>query len=262
MPEIKPISKSRLKYFSRLSQKKYRQEEKKFLIEGVHLVEEVVKSGWKLEELVVSDDFLGKWKKSADLADTEVFCASASDFRKISETVSSQGIIGLVAAKQYSVPDLWQSASSGALIVALDGLADPGNVGTILRTCDWFGVDFVLISENSVELFNPKVVRSTMGSLFHLPVISGVDLPEVLKVAGKHGFRIISATSSGGKPLAGYRFPRKTIIVFGNEAHGVSAEVGKIADVAVTVPRYGNAESLNVSVACGVVLSRIKGCTR
>jgi TrmH family RNA methyltransferase len=134
-------------------------------------------------------------------------------------------------------------------------VSDPGNLGTILRTCDWFGVDAVLLGKGCVSLYNEKVVRSTSGSIFHLPIYEDVDLLKTLPELKNNGFTLVS-TVMDGESLIQTLLPEKTVLVLGNEAHGVNEAVKKISDRQVSIPRFGNAESLNVGVACAVFLSQ------
>jgi TrmH family RNA methyltransferase len=142
-------------------------------------------------------------------------------------------------------------------LVAFDGVSDPGNVGSMVRTCDWFGVNGILIGRSSVELYNPKVLRSTMGGVFHLPIADGVDLPPTLSKAKECGFKIYVTDSHGETHFDHVTYDSKSLIVFGNEAWGVSDQVRELADVRLGIRRYGAGESLNVGVACGVVLSTL-----
>jgi TrmH family RNA methyltransferase len=143
------------------------------------------------------------------------------------------------------------------ILVAVDSLSDPGNLGTIIRTCDWFGVDGVLIGRNSVDLYNPKVVRASMGGVFHLRIVDDVDLLSTLSQAKNSGFAVYVTDAGGEAHFDRTNYSRKSVIVFGNEAWGISDQIRSLADVRVAIRRYGAAESLNVAVASGIVLSHI-----
>ena len=133
-------------------------------------------------------------------------------------------------------------------------MADPGNLGTIIRTCAWFGADGVLLSERSVELSNPKLLRSTMGAVFHLPVAAGINLPEMIHALRQRGFRILAA-EAGGEPAGSVlRGGGNRMLVFGSEAHGLSPEVRDLADSKFGIAGSGRIESLNVAVAVGIAL--------
>jgi TrmH family RNA methyltransferase len=254
---------SRLRYLQRLTQKKYREEEEKFLIEGPLLIQEALESDWEVSEILLTDEFLRKEAasniiKSAERKNVAIRKLSEKDLKKLSDTVTSQGIIGVVERRRVTLNEFWRTSQGQSIVVALDDISDPGNVGTILRTCDWFNIQGMLLSKNAVELFSPKVVRASMGAIFHLPIIEGVDLPEVLQTAKQYGFKVIVTSLDRGKQLQSVTFPEKSIVILGNEAHGVSTAVLSEADELLTIPRFGKAESLNVAIACGVILSSIR----
>lgn len=179
----------------------------------------------------------------------------------VSDTVHTQGILAVLRQRHPSLDQVFQPGAAESVLTALDAVADPGNVGTIIRTCDWFGVHGVLLGRQSVDLYNPKVVRSTMGSLFHLPVIVNVDLPAALSTAREQGYRIYVADPGGETHFDRIRYDRKSVLVFGNEAWGVTDAVKGLADVRVSIRKYGAAESLNVGIACGIMLSTLHRLT-
>lgn len=259
MRAIPRVSQFQFKYFQKLTKKKYREQEQRFLIEGTKLVHEVLQSDWKLETLLLHRDFLmtesaGEVLRLAQAVHCELLEVSSDELKKLSETVTPQGIVGVVVARPQFLDSALSAEAHRCLVVVLDDVADPGNVGTILRTCDWFGVDAVVLSKLSVEIFNPKVVRSAMGSLFHLPICIDADLSSFLKSAKTKGFEIIATAIEGGRMLPEINFPEKTIMVFGNEAHGVSPAIAQLADRLMTIPKHGRAESLNVAIASGVAI--------
>lgn len=256
------ITQSRLKLFQKLTQKKYRKEERKFLIEGIHLAEEALDSGWEVEALLVCPDILRdraeNIERRAKSGGVEVYEISERELSKLSDTVTSQGIIGVVTERQAEHQGFWKSQPKKSLVVAMENIADPGNAGTMLRTCDWFDVQGVVMSAGTAELFNPKVVRSSMGAIFHLPVLQDVDVNSVMKEAKQHGYTILVTASAGGSSLSSFSVPDKSLIIFGNESTGVSHHIQSLADTIITIPKFGKAESLNVGVACGVVLGSIR----
>jgi TrmH family RNA methyltransferase len=144
------------------------------------------------------------------------------------------------------------------VVAAFDAVSDPGNLGAMVRTCDWFGVNGILVGRDSVDLYNPKVVRSTMGGIFHLPIAVGMDLPGLIPRAKKQGYTVYVTDARGDVQFDRVSFAGRSLLVFGNEAWGVSDQVGALADVRLAIRRYGAAESLNVSVACGVILAMLR----
>jgi len=220
-------------------------------------------SGWEVGMLLVNRAVLTKGEgtrvlEAAENRNCPVYEISRQEVGKLSDTVTSQGILAVVSMKEYLPEELWPDLSGQSLIVGLDGISDPGNVGTILRTCDWFGVDAALIESSGVELYSPKVMRSAMGSIFHLPVLPDVDLLQQVRLARKNGFQIFVTTASGESPFRGKSFPPRCMFIFGNEARGVSPEVMEEADTLVSIPKFGKAESLNVAIACGVILGGLR----
>ncbi len=273
MSRLEHISQATLKNVVRLTQKKYRREQAKFIVEGLRAVEEALRSDWRVEMLLVGDPILSKGDaapamKSARQKKCPVYEVSESEMGRLSDTVTSQGIIAVVSIKDQPGEMERLTFPPKGIIVCLDGIADPGNAGTMLRTCDWFGVDAVLIGRNSVDLYSPKVVRGAMGSIFHLQILPDVDLLESIRSAKKDGFKVYVTLAPAGIAPAGAPsvaplfpvkpIPEKIILIFGNEAHGVSKELMNEADAHLSIPKFGNAESLNVAIACGVILGAVR----
>lgn len=256
------ISKARLSAAQKLLRKKYREESGKFLVEGVRSVAEAVASEWKIEMLAITREFSSSAVGQALIHEALrngilVFTIRTTDLQKISDTEHSQGVVAVVQKKSFA-PAVEEDSRSPDIIVALDGLSDPGNLGTIIRACDWFGVGAVLISKKSVELFNPKVVRSTMGSLFHLPIFSDVDFHSTLEGLKERGYAMWAAAVEKGRDVSSVLPPSKVVVVIGSESHGLSSDVLMLADERVSIPRFGQAESLNAAVACGILLSVLR----
>lgn len=254
------MSKQKMAEIKKLHQKKYREETGLFILEGWKLVEEALNAGIELKSVLydeqkVSDPkLLTRLQKSA----LEIIPVKSKEMESISDTVTTQGIIAVAVIQSSSESISALQKKDAVLIVALDAINDPGNLGTIIRTCDWFGVDALVIGKNSVEVYNPKVVRSTMGSLFHLPIQSDVDLAEFLTQSRKEGFSMYSTELSQSDDVRNISFAKKSVIVIGSESHGVSSEISRLADKKVFIPKFGQAESLNAAMACGIILSHIK----
>jgi TrmH family RNA methyltransferase len=263
MKTIQRALKAQIKYYGSLAQKKFRQQERKYIIEGTRLVQEALQAIYPLEIILADQSFLDREDHGALIRQIEasgvpVLQLSSGELSKISDTVTSQGIIAISNIADASEKTFWKKLPGRSIIVALDNISDPGNLGTILRTCDWFGVDGVFLSVDTVELYNPKVVRSTMGAIFHLPIFTDVELLPFVAEAKKQGHSIIVTTLEEGKNAYQLTFPQKSILVFGSEAHGVKNELIKQADVKLTIPKFGKAESLNVAAACAAMLTVMK----
>ncbi|MBK8943839.1 MAG: RNA methyltransferase [Ignavibacteriae bacterium] len=247
------ISKTELKYLSKLSQKKYRILEKKFLVEGKRFVEEGLKSRFVCSKIFVTEHFKDNSIDTINLINSkkiEYDIINKIEIEKLTFTENPQGIIAV-----FEIPDKKKIEIDGK-IICLDNISDPGNVGTILRTCVWFGIKNVFISENSVELFNPKVLRASMGAIFSLNIFDEVDLVEIIKKYKKLNYKSYIADLNG-VDFKKIKFDGKSIIIFSNEAFGPTKELLNICDTKITIPKKGNIDSLNVSVAAAVILSSI-----
>jgi TrmH family RNA methyltransferase len=252
------ISKAELKYLASLTRKKVRWEEKKFLLEGWRALREVINSPSTVEMVAVLPRYLedpdyAKLLDQLKQRRTPVKEISQSDLKKIADTVHSQGVLALVHQRRFAPDD--EFVRGAKLVVAADEVNDPGNLGSILRSADWFGADAVLLGKGCVELYNEKVVRSTVGSILHLPVAEELDLPETLNAMKKGGFLVVALSGDGPRLYTEVDVERKMIFVLGNEAHGISAGIRRVADAVVKIARIGKAESLNVGVACGIMLA-------
>jgi len=254
------LSKAKLKYLRSLRQKKFREREKKFLVEGFRLTSEAVSSDFMVDQLFYTEDFIQK-KEHTDLVEEarrrriEANQITARELESFADTVTAQGVAALVRERESKIDDILGSDRRRQLILALDAVSEPGNVGTAIRTADWFGVSGVLLGKGTVELYNPKVVRSTMGSLFHLPIATEIELPEVLGNFRRRGFVICAASVNAERSYDEVPFADKALIILGNEARGVSPEVLSEVDHEISIKRIGKAESLNVGVASGILLA-------
>lgn len=262
MKTLPQITIEKSKSIRKLLQKKFREIEGKFIIEGSKIIREALASDWITESVLVTKDFFSN-PSNKDLFElieekgVRLFQMSEKDLHAITDTVTNQGIAAIVKEKITENLNSEILNLPNSVIVAVDRISDAGNLGTIIRTCDWFKVDALLIGQESVELFNPKVIRGTMGSIFHFPIHKNVDLVRWLSDAKTFGYKVYTATMNGS-PLQKQNYKSKSVFVFGSESHGVSAEIHKIADENITIPRFGNAESLNVAVACGIVIANYK----
>jgi TrmH family RNA methyltransferase len=258
------ISKSEIKFLRSLRQKKVREVEKKFIVEGWRPLKDALNSGFRMEYVALTAQLAANPDHQAIIAElgsrkVELKELNEIELRQVSDTVHAQGVIALVEQKQHSL-DKILSGKKGLFVYA-DHISDPGNVGSIVRTCDWFGVDALLLSEGCVELYNEKVVRSTSGSIFHIPVIEHVIASDLLPRLKALGFWVVATAGDSKSGYLDVHYGEKNVIAFGSEASGVSKEVRQLSDEVVKIPQRGRAESLNVGVACGIVLSHISNMT-
>lgn len=258
-----PLSAARYRSVTQLLQKKFRRETGRTLAEGKRLVGEAlavpdaVVFGLMTHEFAGSGDgrSLGRLFNEQRLP---VHIVSQKQIGRLTDTVHPQGVLAVIRIPTHDADRLVSASGPGSVLVALDGISDPGNIGTIVRTCAWFGVNGILLDDRSVEIANPKVLRATMGAIFHVPVAEKVDLPLMIPRMKNLGFRIVVTSAAGEGDDVRISPEGRILIVFGSEAHGASPAVMEAADEKLGIPRYGSGESLNVSVAAGIVLHRVR----
>ncbi len=248
-----------LKLYRSLAQKKFREKERLYLVEGVRLCEELVKSRIEAKEFLCTEQFGTSDQRQQRLLHlikgSRIRCTRlpSRQFEQISTTEHSQGIVAVAPYHDVPVGGLLGTLS-GSPAVLLDRISDPGNLGTIIRTCAWFGTSAVFIGRGGVEPYNPKVVRSTMGGLFTVPFATDADLGAVLPDLRKKGYTVYSTHASDAEPVSRASFAEKSAFIFGNEAEGIDAKLLSPADKRITIPG-GKVESLSVGVAVGIVLA-------
>jgi len=252
-----PLSKNNRKMINALRKSRnLRQKNKRFLVEGLRSVCEAINSNYKIDFIVLSESFLeNTLQKNPQLIalinNNKIFRTSDQLFSELSDTVTPQGIMAVV---EYKIFNLYEVISDNFLIIALDRVKDPGNVGTIIRSSDAACADAIIFSKGCVDIYNPKVIRSTMGSVFHIPLIQSEDFSKELIKLKELGGRIITTHLRAEKYYYEVDYTQPSIIVMGKEDEGVSEDVMKISDEIVKIPMLGRAESLNVSVAHGIML--------
>jgi len=220
----------------------------RLLIEGVKLLREAAACGWKLDRLVVTPATLRNQSALIESLNPAIVSLTDQDgMRRLSEVKTPPELIGVAAVPHVTFAEM----AALPLIVCLDGVSDPGNLGTIARTADWFGVAGLLVGNGGVDPFNGKAVRAGMGSLFRLKVWQSADLPADLARLKKAGLSLIVADPRG--PGGGLPESRRCLVL-GSESHGVSPAVRELADAVYVIPGRGGAESLNVAVSAGIAL--------
>jgi TrmH family RNA methyltransferase len=237
------VSKNQIKLINSLQQKKYRKLHNLFIAEGKKVIQELIDANFSLEHLFVTKTDLFDKKHAATLI-------SDSELKKISALTSANDCLAVFKIKEYS-----HSTNSG-LELALDNIKDPGNMGTIIRLCDWFGISKIICTEETVDMYNPKVVQATMGSLARVQV-EYTNLAAYLKATDLEIF----GTFMEGENIYKKEVPPNGILVMGNEANGISTEIEKLITQKISIPRFGNlqqTESLNVATATAIFLSEFK----
>jgi RNA methyltransferase, TrmH family len=257
------LSQAEIKYLRSLQQKKFRDSERKFLLEGWRPLRDALHSDFTIDLIAVQEEATQKSEHRPILAlarEQKILIKELKEVQlnQLSDAVHSQGVLALVRQREESFDAA--SVQHAQLIVACDHISDPGNLGTILRTCDWFAADALMLSKGCVSVYNEKVIRSTAGSIFHTAVYEDLDFEIVLPTLKSDGFKVL-ATALNGKSLQGYSLPDKAVFLLGNEAQGVNPQFIQLADAAVSIPRHGKAESLNVGIACGIFLDHWRNRT-
>ncbi|CDQ18249.1 RNA methyltransferase, TrmH family [Halobacillus karajensis] len=240
------LQNAKVKEWKKLHKRKYRNQMGMFIVEGFHLVEEVLNSDWEIIELIIRDgtDFtIPEGLPSVLVSDTV--------FRAIAETETPQGIAAVVKQKDHTY-------NPARLTLMLDAVQDPGNVGTLIRTADAAGFDQVVLGTGTVDAYNDKVIRATQGSIFHIPVSTG-DLNEFVQQSIEAGIEIWASALQDAVPFQQLESPSNAALIVGNEGQGIKEKLLEKADKRVYIPIYGQAESLNVGIAGAVLMYHLRG---
>ena len=232
---------------------KFREEHQAFIAEGSRLVSEVPTS-WVIE-VFVSESWLKKNIGHSIIKNHDYTVFSDTVFSHVSDTKSPQGIMALVKYPTYTLSDLINMGSE--VLLLLEGLQDPGNVGTIIRTAEAAGVKGVILSNTCVDLFNPKTVRSTMGSIFRMPVLYVEDWKPVFEAIKKVDRKIYATSLEDSAPYDSVNYGNGAAFLFGNEGQGLSKELLQMADARIKIPMKGQVESLNVAVAAALCVYEV-----
>ncbi len=246
-----------------LKQKKHRDNYGEFVIEGFKIIEEAFAAGREFSFIVIKNFLLNssKTKEIIEVAERKkikIFIADNRDFGVLSSLETPSGILAVVkkSGAQINEPSRpVQGENENISFLILDEIRDPGNLGTIIRTADWFGIKNIVLGEGSVDIYNSKVLQSTMGSIFHVNIIENQNLIEFIKDLKLKNYSII-ATSLDGKEQLDFE-KEKFALIMGNESHGLNQDILNLADLEYKIPGRGKAESLNVAVATGISLFNI-----
>ena len=242
-----------VKSSKKVKEKKYRDETDLYLIEGIKIIKEAIDEKAIIRKIVICDECIQETDIDQRLLYTiakyDCIYVSKKVFDLLTTVVNPQGILAVVE-KPNRRADINYDED---VILILDGIQDPGNLGTILRTLDSVNLKQVIVSKKTADVYNPKVVRSTMGAIFRVNVIEENDLISVLKNIRKNKFKILATSLEDSTSIYETNFKKKAIVI-GNEANGVSKEIMEIADDKIKIPMIGKTESLNASVATGIIL--------
>lgn len=274
--EIKQVISSKdngiIKHIKKLSEKKYRDENKEYIIEGIKIIQEAIQEEVYIQEVIICQDSLENNEILLSLINKienyenkmglslksnlqydykchpKCIYVSGNVFKTLTQVTHSQGIIAIIKKQNTTKIDY-----SEDIIVVLDDIQDPGNLGTILRTVDSIGLKQIIVSKGTADVYNPKVVRSTMGAIFRVNVIEKENIKEAIEEMRQNQYKLVVTSLQAENQIYDIDYNKK-IIVMGNEANGVEKAIQDMADEKVKIPMLGKTESLNVSIATGIVL--------
>jgi TrmH family RNA methyltransferase len=251
-----------IKYIKSLNLKKNRDRFNKFIIEGIKFVSEIPKS-YEIEYIIVAKSKYEVYKKyfyALTCKSEKIISIDDNIFSGLSDTKKPQGIMAVCEKKTIALENIFDvnyKTLQTTLIVVADNINDPGNLGTLIRSCVAFKVYALLLSKNSVDVYNPKVLRASAGNIFHLNIVQNVDMNKAFHLFREHNFQILATTVASGKNCSKFNFKSRCVLIIGNEANGISKYILSCADDFIKIPTEINNESLNVSVAASIILYQI-----
>jgi TrmH family RNA methyltransferase len=242
------LSKGTASYVRSLRLKKFRDENREFVAEGPKIISELISSSWNVTKLLCTAGFLEEHQSLAEQTGAEITLVSEKELQRVSSLSTPNQVL---AVASYPAEYPFSNTAPSTIILLLDKIQDPGNLGTIIRTADWFGFRQIICSHDTVDLFNPKVVQSTMGSFLRV----GVSYTDLISFLGKNKDTEVFGTYPEGRNIFTTPFSGKGIIIIGNESTGISRDVTKYVNVKVSIPTPGKgSESLNAAAAAAVVM--------
>jgi TrmH family RNA methyltransferase len=247
------VTRKHLKFIHSLQHKKYRKQAQSFIVEGEKSVLELLHSNIKIKTIIATKRFLEHHFHLIKDRDIEWMETSEKILNKAGTLQQNQSVIAVAGIPEWPPLDL----SAFSYLPVYEFLQDPGNLGTILRICDWYGIETILLSDDSVDVFNPKVIQASMGSFTRVKVY----YRELGEIVIKSGISLIG-TMLSGEDVHRFEWPDRGLILFGNESQGISNRFKAHLDYRIRIPSYGDAESLNVAIATGIILDRMKGSGR
>lgn len=241
-----------------LKNKKFRQQYNCFVVEGRKMTEEALKSKFEVLEIFALNSWIDKNKNLLSAANTsysapQVYAVSEKELTKMSSLVNADSVICVIKQKEVKSIE-----TNKKFVIALDNINNPGNLGTIIRLAAWFGIKDIVCSMDTVECYNPKVIQSTMGAIFHTNIIY-TDLKKFIEQ--HYSNNIYGTLPEGGKNIYTEELAKEGIIIIGSESHGISKEIQQIVTNPITIPSFAindAVESLNASIACGIILSEFR----
>jgi TrmH family RNA methyltransferase len=241
------VSKAKIKYFKSMQVKKYRKQEQSFVVEGAKSVQELLNSNFEIVWVGGTESFLFAHAAQLSSKKIEVVEVSVKELAQLGSFQTNETVIALAKMKKNLPPEL-----KNEFCLVLDDLRDPGNVGTIIRTADWYGIKNIIASEETADFYNPKTISATMGSFCRVNVFY-TNLSEFFH---QNEFPVFGAFMDG-TDVHRVDFGKSGLIVIGNESNGISEAAGKFVKQRITIPKIGGAESLNAGVATGIILDNV-----
>ena len=234
-----------------LKKSKERKEKKAFVIEGRKMFEEICQDKSRVVKAYFSESYVKEQYAGKELPDIPYEVVADSVFDAMAETVTPQGVLAIVKMPEYSLKEMIENAGT---LILLENLRDPGNLGTIIRTAEAAGVSGVILSKESVDIYNPKVIRSTMGAVYRVPFLYVDDFMALLQDLRQQDVRLLAAHLKGQKTFDKADYSGKVGILIGNEANGLSEEASELANEKVLIPMAGSVESLNAAIAAALLM--------
>lgn len=246
-----------IKHVKQLAKRKYRLEYGEYMVEGVRIIRDGLQNNISIKYILFSETLYNTSGGEVLLQDLlekniKIYQVPESIFLKLSDTQNPQGIIGVFSCKPYDLDHILDCEKG--LFLVLDRIQDPGNLGTIIRTADAAGFDGVLLTKGCVDLYNLKTIRSTMGSIFHIPIIHVGETKDVIERLKLENIKIVSTSLETNKYYDEVDYKGKTAFIIGNEANGVLKEVLDLSDDLVKIPMEGKVESLNAAIAASIMM--------
>jgi TrmH family RNA methyltransferase len=232
----------------KLQEKKFRDINNCFFVEGKKQIEEIPKD-WNIKQVFISENYRNITENFKN-----TILLSEHLFNKLSTTKSPQGIVAVVEKKQYTAANIIEEQG---LFIILENIQDPGNLGTIIRSADAFAAKAVFVSKGSADIYSGKTLSSTMGSIFHLPILDNIDIKNIITLMKKEKTTIFAASLKEGKYLNNIKLSKKSAFIIGNESNGVTNETENLADELIKINMRGNCQSLNAAIAASIIMYEV-----
>lgn len=237
-----------------LKEKKYRDKYNAFIVEGIKFVDEI-RDDWNVQLFVISESFANAKDTDKYFKKSEVCIVSDSLFGKMCETKNPQGILAVCQQKEFNINSILKKEN--IFLLVCEEINDPGNLGTLIRTADAGGCDGVIVTQGSVDVYNSKTIRATAGSIFHIPIIKDISIESTLDILSRNNIKTIGTHLKGSVTPYETNMKISLGLLVGNEANGLSEICSNKCDTLVKLPMIGNAESLNASMACGILIYEV-----